>query len=459
MAINSDVLVVGGGLAAVAAAVSAAREGADVRLVSHKASTLRQASGLIDALGYVPATEPAKPLRDGPPTAGRNLDPDEWPDPEGPLADPFEGIDRLPESHPYRVVGGDALRDGLDLFDDLAGDAYRGGHTERNALVPTFGGAVKPTARYPAAAEAGLASDDRPMLVVGFRSLTEYDARAFAGRLEAAGVPFDVAGAEVEFAEAFRADAKITRVAKALDHDEEIDGVPAREALAKAVAPHLHDVVDESGGVDRVERVGFPAFLGDDEGDEVREELADRLGADVFEIPMGPPSLPGLRLEDRLFDALDAEGVRFETGNPVVGVESASDGRVEAVAVDRNGRTAPYGADAFVLATGGLVGKGLDSDREGVREPVFDLHVDQPEDRYEWFVDDAFGDQPYARFGVRPDERCRPADAEGNVQYQNVFAAGGVVGGADAAREKSASGVSLATGIVAGRQAATEASQ
>ena len=459
MAINSDVLVIGGGLAAVTAAVSAAREGADVRLVSHKASTLRQASGLIDALGYVPATEPAKPLRDGPPTAGRNLDPDEWPDPEGPLADPFEGIDRLPESHPYRVVGGDALREGLTLFDDLAGDAYRGGHTERNALVPTFGGAVKPTARYPAAAEAGLASDDRPMLVVGFRSLTEYDARAFAGRLEAAGVPFDVAGAEVEFAEGFRADAKITRLAKALDHDEEIDGVPAREALAKAVSPHLHDVVDEDGGVDRVERVGFPAFLGDDRGEAVRGELADRLGADVFEIPMGPPSLPGLRLEDRLFDALDAEGVRFETGNPVVGVESATDGRVETVAVDRNGRTAPYGADAFVLATGGLVGKGLDSDREGVREPVFDLHVDQPADRYEWFVDDAFGDQPYARFGVRPDERCRPTDGDGAAQYENVFAAGGVVGGADAAREKSASGVSLATGIVAGRQAATEASQ
>jgi phosphomannomutase len=39
-------------------------------------------------------------------------------------------------------------------------------------------------------------------------------------------------------------------------------------------------VVDEAGGVDRVERVGFPAFLGDQEGDAVRAELADRLGAD-----------------------------------------------------------------------------------------------------------------------------------------------------------------------------------
>ena len=459
MAIESDVLVVGGGLAAVTSAIAAAREGADVRLVSHKASTLRQASGLIDALGYVPPTEPAKPLRDGPPTAGRGIDDDEWPDPDGPLSDPFGAIERLPETHPYRIVGPDALRDGLSLFDDVVGDAYHGDHTDRNALLPTFGGSIKPTARYPSRAAEGLATDDRPTLIVGFRSLTEYDARAFAERLTAAGVPFDAVGAEVSFAEAFRADTKVTRFAKALDHDEPIDGTPARGALAKAVAPHLHDIVDGEGGVDRVERIGFPAFLGDERGAAVRAELADRLGAAVFEIPMGPPSLPGLRLEDRLFDALDSAGVKFETGNPVTGIETATDDRIDAVSVDRKGQSVPYSADTYVLATGGLVGKGLDSDREGVREPVFDLHVPQPADRYEWFVDDAFGDQPYARFGVRIDEQGRAVDADGAIQYENVFAAGGVVGGADTAREKSASGVSLATGIVAGQTAATEATQ
>jgi glycerol-3-phosphate dehydrogenase subunit B len=456
MPIDSDVLVAGGGIAAVTAAVAAAREGADVRLVAHKASTLRQASGLVDALGYVPATEPAKPLREGPPTAGRNLDPDEWPDPKGPLVDPFETVDRLPEDHPYRVLGVDALRDGLALFDDLVGDAYLGDHTDRNALVPTFGGSVKPTARYPRSAAAGLAGDDRPTLVVGFRSLTEFDATLFADRMRAAGVPFPVAGAEVEFAEAFRDDARITRFAKALDHDEPIDGTPAREALARAVGPHLHDAERDAGAVERVERVGFPAFLGDDHADEVRAELADRLGADVFEIPMGPPSLPGLRLEDLLYDALDDAGVKFETGTPVVDAAIGADGRVEELIADRKGARVPYAADAVVLATGGLVGKGLDSDREGVREPVLDLHVPQPADRYEWCVDDVFGDQPYARFGVRPNDRAQPLDTEGEVAFPNVFAAGGLVGGADVAREKSASGVSLATGVVAGREAATE---
>jgi len=445
MAIESEILVVGGGLAGITSAITAAREGADVRLVCHKRTSLRQASGLIDGLGYVPArsepgeadaiTQRRKDFRTVRADRGEYT---------GPLVSPFDGVDDLPPDHPYSILGPEALREGLALFDDLTGDMYRGGHTERNALVPTFGGTVKPTARYPRAAAAGLASDSRPMAVVGFRSITDFDARMVANSLELAGVPFEVTGAEVAFAESFGSDAKITRLAKALDHDEPIDGTPARTALADAVDPHL----------DAAERVGFPALLGDDNTAEVRADLGDRLGVDVFELPMGPPSLLGLRLEDRLYDALDAEGVRFQTGTPVVGYDSSNGKRIDSVRVDHKGREVPYYADQYVLATGGFVGKGLDSDREAVREPVFDCHVPHPDDRYDWFVDDAFGDHPFARFGIRPNTSMQPLDADGNPEFENLYAAGSVVGGADVAREKSASGVSLATAIVAGRRAA-----
>ncbi|WP_121821669.1 glycerol-3-phosphate dehydrogenase subunit GlpB [Halostella salina] len=416
MAIRDDVLVVGGGLAGIAAAL-AASDHADVRLLSHKQSTLRNASGLIDVLGY-------------PPDAGDEAEP---------IVDPFDAFGDVPDGHPYERVGSEAVREGLALFDDAVGDAYRGGHTDRNALVPTHGGTVKPTARYPKSAAAGLASDGRDALLVGFASLTDFDAPLAADHLAAAGVPFETRGVTIPFPGDFRDDAKVTRYAHALDRNESLNGTPARTALAEAVEPHL----------DGEARVGFPAVLGDDDPAGVRASLADTLGADVFEVPMGPPSLPGLRLEDRLYDALDEAGVRVTTGNPAVDVETVDD-RIRAVVVNRTGQPVPYHADQVVLATGGLVGKGIDSDRESVREPVFDCHVPHPEDRYDWFEGDAFGDHPFARFGVDVDRDLRPLAADGSIEYENLRAAGSVLGGYDFAAEKSGSGVSLATGYAAG---------
>jgi glycerol-3-phosphate dehydrogenase subunit B len=193
----------------------------------------------------------------------------------------------------------------------------------------------------------------------------------------------------------------------------------------------------------------LPAVLGEEHTEGIRADLAAALGVEVFEVPTGPPSIPGVRLEGKVFDALDAEGVLIETGNKVVDYE-AGNGEVESVVVDRNGSRVPYAAEQFVLATGGLIGGGVDSDREGVREPVFDCHVAQPADRYEWFEDEAFGDHPFAAFGLRPDEQLRPQDGDGDPEFDNLRAAGAVLGNYDYAAEKSASGVSLATGVRAG---------
>jgi len=163
-----------------------------------------------------------------------------------------------------------------------------------------------------------------------------------------------------------------------------------------------------------------------------------------------------MRLEGKFRAACREAGVRFTTGNPVVDFEEDESTSVAAVRVDRNGAAIPFHAEQFVLATGGLVGKGVDSDREGVREPIFDCHVPHPSDRYDWFADEAFGDHPFARFGVKTDDDLRPLDREGEPEFANLRAAGAVLGGYDFAAEKSGSGVSLATGLAAGRSAARE---
>lgn len=417
MAIESEIVVIGGGLAGLTAAITAAREGADVRLLSAKQSTLRQASGLIDVLGYIGE--------------------------KGPIAEPLTAIDELPDDHPYATVGAEAIRDGLALFDDVVGDAYAGGHTDRNALVPTVAGTLKPTARYPRGVADGVASDDRDTLLVGFDRLVEFDAPLAAANLAAAGVPFDVRGVTIEFPVDVAPDATVTRFARLLDRDgaDEHDGL--RSALAAAVRPDLDDT----------DRVGFPAVLGEAHHAAVLDDLEQALGPAVFEVPMGPPSLPGVRLEDRLFEALDRAGASIVRGNPVVSFE-ATDGRIETVFVEKGGQRVPYHATEFVLATGGLVGTGVASDRTSVREPIFDCHVAHPKDRYDWFDDDAFGDHPFARFGVATDDALRPLDGRAVPEFDNLRAAGSVLGGYDLAAEKSGSGVSLATGHVAGARAA-----
>jgi len=139
--------------------------------------------------------------------------------------------------------------------------------------------------------------------------------------------------------------------------------------------------------------------------------------------------------------------------------ETAPNGleRIDHVVVDRNGSEIPHRADQYVLATGGLVGKGVRSERERVFEPIFDCHVPHAADRYDWFVDDVFGDQPYARFGLPVDRDLRPLDASDEPEFSNLRSAGAVLGGYDFAAEKSGAGVSLATGYVAGRRAARRA--
>ncbi|WP_330633057.1 glycerol-3-phosphate dehydrogenase subunit GlpB [Halocatena halophila] len=420
MAIESDVCVIGGGLAGMTSALAAAETGASVRLLSHKKSTLRQASGLIDVLGYTPAGEI--------------------------VAEPFEAMGSLPNHHLYQRVGSQAIHDGLALFDRVVGESYAGGHTSANALVPTYVGRIKPTARYPAMTAAGLASDRSPVLFVGFERLSAFDAPYVSASLSSDGMPAPTRGVTISAPGSHRPDTRLHRLVHALDANESVSTStgeqPIRIALARRIESHLESA----------QRVGLPALLGLENAPNVRRDLEQFLGVDVFEVPMGPPSIPGQRLEHQFLDALDRAGVHRATGNPVVAFDADGD-RIRRVFTDRNGSSVPYEATQFVLATGGLVGKGLDSDRTALTESVFDCHVPHPEDRTEWYGDNPHTDQPFARFGVSVDADLKPHDDSGSPEYDNLRAAGAILGGTDVTMELSASGNSLTSGVRAGRLA------
>jgi len=425
--VTSDVVVVGGGLEGCTAALAAAREGASVRLLSLDPDRFRRHDGLIDVLGYD---------ADG----------------SGPVETPLERLPDLPPDHPYSRVGPDAVRDALALFDDATGERYYGGEDGSNALVPTCGGYLKPTGRYPAGLAAGVASRRRPMLLVGFDGMTAFDAGLAGERLDGT-LPYGVRDVTVGFPTAVSHPPSVG-YADALDGNEVVDGEAVRDSLADTVGQHL----------DVEPRVGLPAVLGRTDHAEIRAELQSELDARIFEIPVGQPSLPGLRLGSLLHEALSEAGVGVVTG--AVREFDASDGRVRSVRVtgdspspgeansgNGEGETS-YDAAEFVLATGGLDSAGLAGDRGGVTEAVFGCHVGQPDSRSEWTAGEPLASQPFARLGVSVTDDLRPVSAAGDPEFENLRAAGGVLGGTDSVAGQSRDGVALATGYAAGLRAA-----
>lgn len=409
---TDDLVVVGGGIEGYVTAIVAAQEepSLDVRLLTPDESRFRRESGLLDVLGYVAGSD-------------------------GPIARPFANLSALPAFHPYQLLGSEWLRESLEWFDETTGKQYRGDGTETNALVCTAAGYPKPTARYPAGVTPGVLSEQSTMLLVGFDRIPGFDAY-YVGDSLSRYVPFSTSGISISFPIDVAEHPPAPRMARALDENETTaDGTPVREALVDKLHRYL----------DIEPRVGFPAMLGITEHAAVREELSSRMSARPFEIPLSPPSIPGLRLEALLQEAALEAGVTLDSRAPAGHTGSAS--RIESVRLE-NDETIE--GREFVLATGGLGASGLSGTRKGVGEPLFDCYVEDVPERSEWVRENPLGDQPFARFGVSVDERLQPIDAGGDVEYDNLLAAGTVLSGGNFVAEQSAGGVALATGYAAG---------
>ena len=418
MTFEYDVVVIGGGIAGRMAALSAADEGVSVAIITSGDSTLPTSTGLVDVLGYTPRSD-------------------------GPLARPFEHLSALSESHPYSTLGESTIRAAFERFDSAVGDFSVGGHTDANALVATPMGTPKPTARYPRSFAKGLLSREGDVLLVGFESLSGFDAAFAATELSRAEVPVRTQGVNIDLFGDLPVEQPRLRLASALDVNEDFppdSNRPVRERLASMIAPNLEG---ES-------RVGVPAVLGLENTGAIRADLEAELGAEVFEVPMAPPSIPGRRLETELATALDRHSVEHLPRREVDGFEERN-GRVSALSFqDRPGRIR---GSQFVLATGGLIGGGLVDGGDGVRERIFDLPVACPDSEQGWHAADPLSPQPFARVGLSVDGDLRPIGGETSA-FSNMYACGDVLGGFDPVTEHSGSGVAIATGYGAGRRAA-----
>lgn len=402
----SDVVVIGAGLAGLTAALRLARSGRSVMLVTKGPGGLQLSQGTLDILGYTPER----------------------------VERPLEALAGVPSDHPYASIGADAVGAAVAWLAGALGPDLLVGDPARNHHLPTAVGALRPTALAQPSMVAGDAIGGRSYAVVGVRQLKDFPADLVAGNLARSTAPdggaLAASAAWVDLpARPGEADPSPLTYARALDEE----AFAARFARAVAAAAGPGDVV------------ALPAVLGVRRSG-VWRQVAEVVGRDVCEIPLPPPSVPGLRLHEALLALVRAAGVRIVTGSRIVGRTLDADA-VASVTLAAAGGPRQLRADAFVYAPGGFESGALEVDSFGaISEPVFGLPLTAT-DAAPLIQATYWGPHPLFTVGVRVDQAGRPADAAGAAVHPNLYVAGGLIAGAERWREKSGDGIAVATAV------------
>ena len=401
-----DLIIIGMGLSGLMAAKTASDAGQKILIIGRGMGSLSLFSNTIDVLGTVPK---AMKMSDGL---------SQW-------------IKDRPK-HPYSKAGLDRIKEALSSFSSLFPSPYSFQVIgEGNCFIPTGAGTLRPTYFLPITMVSGTSLKEGDGLIVGFKGFKDFYADYVADQLDCRGVTLSLSEASCQ---------ETTAIALARLMEKE----SFRETIGREIKGKLHGET----------HVGFPALLGIHDPFIVKKDLEEIIHAEVFEIPILPPSIPGLRIFNRFKEWLIQRGVTFLLGHSV-SKATLKGKRCEQVDVFNPPVFKSYSADRYILATGRFIGGGLAADEEKIFEPIFNLPLARPKSREEWFRKSFFSDIPHPvhQAGIQTDSSLRPIDEKGELVLENVWVAGSILADHHFVDEKSREGIEIATGYMAAKRA------
>jgi glycerol-3-phosphate dehydrogenase subunit B len=195
----------------------------------------------------------------------------------------------------------------------------------------------------------------------------------------------------------------------------------------------------------------LPPLLGLDRHAEILAELSREAGLSCAELVATTPSIPGLRLQRALEQALASAGIAVQRGE-VGGLPAGK----ATLRTETGVRELAF--DELVVAAGRFVGGGV-TRGQGFAEPLLGLPVwDGEQELALQPIETLLGEGPGSpsaafRAGLRFDGELHPLDGDGQpLAWARV--AGALLAGSDHAVDGSGLGLAAFTGFLAGRLAA-----
>ena len=403
-----DNIIIGGGLSGLLCGIALAREGRHVAAIAAGQSTLHFSSGSFDILGY---------------------------DADGQVVtSPFEAIKQLEASHPYHLVGLENVpllaTQALRIFTEC-GLSGQGG-VAHNHFRMTPIGSLRPTwftlDDY-LTVQTPQAFPYKKVLLVNVPGFMDFPVSLITEGLHRLG-------AEVETALVSVPSLMHRRQSPSEMRSANLAKVLARDKKLQQIAARINKVATD------VEAVIMPAIVGMDSQEAVAF-IRSRVQKPLHFVSTLPPSVPGVRVQTLLRKHFANLGGVYMLGNTVTGGH-VEDGRLRYVETSLL-PDERLEADDFVLATGSFASDGLKSNYERVFEPIFDLDTTAPADRMQWVTPSVFDDQPYRSYGVKVNASMQAQ--RGGQTISNLYVAGAVLGGHNAARLADGAGVDMVTAL------------
>lgn len=409
-----DTVIIGGGLAGLAAGISLAEKGRKTAIVTSGQSALHFNSGSFGLLGY---------------------------DAEGnPVTDPMSAIASLPEEHPYSKTGIDNIRSLASYAPEFLAKAgiTMSGDSTRNRWRLTPLGMWKPawlTMKDFAVTDDPSACGYGHTLLLNLDGFLDFYPEFLRRGIELSGGRCTLRTISTPALEVLRkssTEVRAANIARIFDD-------AAMQALTTAINAIIRQLADKNEPVDTVI---MPAVAG-----LYDEAPADRLVSMVekplFFMSTQPMSVGGMRAQMRLRHRFQELGGYFFPGDTVTGGDFSGN-RLQRVYTVNFGDM-PLEASQFLLASGSFFSHGLQATPDAITEPIFGLEVNAPASRSDWYSKDLYCAHPYMKAGVANDQEFRVR--RNGQTVVNLRAAGSVAGGADSLKEESGAGVALLTAL------------